>query len=161
MGKTIHRSLPQDEKVPRDALLKLQPRPRALQRQPSASSPSHQLPEGKNMLIVGISGKAKSGKDTAADFLVKNSAFVKIAFADPIKRMAAIAYPKMTREHLWGPSEMRNIPIKDYPRSHGPWMKTGDAEYRCACCNILSPDVPFRPVEDVQCFLTTRFALQQ
>jgi hypothetical protein len=106
------------------------------------------------MFIIGISGKAKSGKDTAADFLVKNSGFVKVAFADPIKRMTAIAYPKMTNEHLWGPSEMRNIPIKDYPRPHGPWVEVGGGR-RCACCNV-----PFDFNDDSVCYLTARFALQ-
>jgi hypothetical protein len=106
------------------------------------------------MLIIGISGQAKSGKDTAADFLVKNNGFVKVAFADPIKRMTAIAYPKMTRDHLWGSSEMRNFQIVDYPRLHGPWIEV-EGKKRCACCNVL---VDF--YDDSQCYLTARYALQ-
>lgn len=110
------------------------------------------------MFIVGISGRAKSGKDTAADFLVKNHGFVKVAFADPIKRMTRIAYPKMTADHLWGPSEMRNVPIQDYPREHGPWVAVGEksGKYRrCACCNV---EWAFE--DNSQCFLTARYALQ-
>lgn len=35
--------------------------------------------------IVGITGKAGSGKDTAADYLVENHNFVKVSFAAPLK----------------------------------------------------------------------------
>jgi len=40
----------------------------------------------KNML-VGICGKAGSGKDTIGDYLVSSHGFKKIALADPIKRL--------------------------------------------------------------------------
>jgi hypothetical protein len=112
-------------------------------------------------MIIAFSGLAGSGKDTAADRLVAEHGFVKIAFADEMKRICARVYPRMTREHLWGPSEMRNAPIKDYPRNHGPWVKDGDESYRCMCCNIVSLGVPGKPEQDQQCYLTTRFALQQ
>src|SRR5687768_3384285 len=39
------------------------------------------------MRIIGITGRAGSGKDTVADYLVERHGFVKIAFADPIKQM--------------------------------------------------------------------------
>lgn len=35
--------------------------------------------------ILGIAGKARSGKDTIADFLVREYSFTRFAFADPIK----------------------------------------------------------------------------
>jgi hypothetical protein len=38
------------------------------------------------MDIIGITGKARSGKDTLADYFVKRHGFRRIAFADPIKR---------------------------------------------------------------------------
>jgi len=38
-------------------------------------------------MIVSISGKAGSGKDTIGDYLVKERGFKKIALADPIKRL--------------------------------------------------------------------------
>lgn len=37
--------------------------------------------------IIGITGKARAGKDTIADYLVENRNFVKISFAHPIKMM--------------------------------------------------------------------------
>lgn len=36
-------------------------------------------------MIVGLTGYARSGKDTIADFLVKEHGFKKIAFADPLR----------------------------------------------------------------------------
>ena len=41
------------------------------------------------MMIIAFSGKAGSGKDTAADVLVKRHGFKKIAFADPLKALCA------------------------------------------------------------------------
>ena len=38
-------------------------------------------------MIIGLTGKARAGKDTVADILCKNHDFVRVAFADPIKRM--------------------------------------------------------------------------
>lgn len=108
-------------------------------------------------MIIAFSGLAGSGKDTSADRLVEEHDFVKVAFADEMKRICARLYPKMTREHLWGPSEMRNAPIVDYPREHGPWVQDKVGTYRCACCNV--PQLGRRAGED-KCFLTARFALQ-
>ncbi len=36
-------------------------------------------------MIIGLSGYAQTGKDTIANYLVKNHGFVKISFADPIR----------------------------------------------------------------------------
>jgi len=58
------------------------------------------------MKIVGVAGIKKSGKDTFADILLENVHGVKIAFADPLKRMLLpLGFPK---EILWGPSELRD-----------------------------------------------------
>ena len=38
-------------------------------------------------MLVGITGKAGSGKDTIADYLIKMYGYKKIALADPIKRL--------------------------------------------------------------------------
>jgi len=38
-------------------------------------------------MIIGIVGKKLSGKDTCADYLVKNYGFIKLSFAEPLKRM--------------------------------------------------------------------------
>ena len=38
-------------------------------------------------MIIGIIGKKGSGKDTIADYLVKNHGFIKFAFADKVKEV--------------------------------------------------------------------------
>jgi len=43
-------------------------------------------------MIIGITGKKRSGKDTISDFLVEKYYFVKYGFADPIKDIARIIF---------------------------------------------------------------------
>ena len=43
-------------------------------------------------MIIGITGKKRSGKDTISDFLVEKYGFVKYGFADPIKDIARIIF---------------------------------------------------------------------
>jgi hypothetical protein len=65
-------------------------------------------------IVVGLSGLAGAGKDTVADLLVNDFGFVKVAFADPIKR-AAMDWWDFSEDQLWGASEMRNKPDLRYP----------------------------------------------
>lgn len=76
------------------------------------------------MLIIGVCGKAGSGKDTIADILVKDHGFVKVAFADPLKRICQEVF-EFTSEQLWGPSEKRNEPDFRYLR-HNFMDENGD-----------------------------------
>ena len=71
-------------------------------------------------MIIGLIGLAGSGKDTAADFLV-DKGFVKMAWADPIKRFAMEIFD-FSEEQLWGPSEKRSEPDKRYPLSNGEFL---------------------------------------
>ncbi len=65
------------------------------------------------MTIIGITGQAGSGKDTVADHLVQRHGYVKIALADPIKRLGREVFG-FTDDQLWGPSEKRNAHDKRY-----------------------------------------------
>lgn len=72
------------------------------------------------MIKIAISGKAKTGKDTVADFMLdylfvnKNLHYMYVtAFADPIKKIAQNMFPKIADEVLWGPSENRNAIIPE------------------------------------------------
>lgn len=103
-------------------------------------------------MIIILSGYANTGKDTAADMLADKLGFVKVALADPLKRIAQSVYG-FTDEQLWGPSEERNKPDKRYPRKH-TWIE-GSWEKQCACCGVR-----FGTGRDAQCYLTPRYALQ-
>ena len=62
----------------------------------------------------GRRGSAGAGKDAVADHLVAKHGFVKVAFADEIKRITMRLWD-FTEEQLWGPSEERNKPDDRYP----------------------------------------------
>jgi hypothetical protein len=50
---------------------------------------------------IALIGKARSGKDTAAGFLVRERAYTRVAFADPLKEMALSIDPLIpARERL-------------------------------------------------------------
>lgn len=124
-------------------------------------------------MILGISGLAGSGKDTAAGFLRTDFKFVPIALADPLKRMAKDAFD-FTDEQLWGPSQFRNAPDKRYPREH-TWSHTAEVVVlgervvpTCACCGAKRETSAHREGNDLTyedvtppCYLTPRFALQK
>lgn len=42
--------------------------------------------------VIGLIGKARSGKDTAASFLTDEN-YVRVAFADPVKEMLSVIFP--------------------------------------------------------------------
>ncbi len=111
----------------------------------------------KPSMLIGISGLANSGKDTAADFLVGRYSFVKTSFADPMKKIAREAFG-FSDEQLYGPSEARNAPDTRYPREHGPFDVSGG---RCRCCSVDIFLLDERGASRPQCYLTPRFALQQ
>jgi hypothetical protein len=50
---------------------------------------------------IALIGKARSGKDTAAAFLVRERAYTRVAFADPLKEMALSIDP-LVPTHLYG-----------------------------------------------------------
>ena len=52
-------------------------------------------------MIIGISGKKQSGKDTISDFLITKYNFIKYGFADPIKDIAKIIF-NFSEEQLYG-----------------------------------------------------------
>jgi hypothetical protein len=117
-------------------------------------------------MLIGMSGLANSGKDTAANFMVERHGHAKVALADPIKRFARDLYA-FTDQQLWGPSQFRNEPDTRFPREHGPWVElfspvgyrtesnlaSAEQGAKCACCGASGIDS--------QCFLTPRHVLQQ
>lgn len=75
-----------------------------------------------NYPVLILTGKAGSGKDTAAALFVKEFNGVAIAQADPLKRIVGFLFG-YTTEQLWGPSAMRetetrsNAEILGYARA--------------------------------------------
>ncbi len=52
-------------------------------------------------MIIGLSGKARSGKDTVGGILVRNHGFTKFSFADALREMALEINPRVFGEtHL-------------------------------------------------------------
>lgn len=105
-------------------------------------------------MIVGVCGKAGSGKDTIADILVKDHGFVKVAFSDPLKRICRDVFD-WSYDSLWGPSEKRNEPDARYPQPF-----TAKEEEQAAIALKKDVDSVHREYP-VTRFLTPRFALQQ
>ncbi len=58
-------------------------------------------------MLIGLSGKAGSGKSTVADFLVRNHCFETVSLADPLKRFVREVVG-FSRDQLWGASKLRN-----------------------------------------------------
>mgnify|MGYP001561632405 CR=1 FL=1 len=76
------------------------------------------------MKWIGLHAAAGVGKDTAADFIIKEFGGEKASFADPMKHLCR-GVLGFSQEQLWGPSELRNKPDFRY---------SGDA--RPSCCHI-------------------------
>jgi hypothetical protein len=57
--------------------------------------------------IIGVSGKAGSGKDTVGKYLVDHHGFIAMSLADEMKRFCKQVFG-FTDDQLWGPSASRN-----------------------------------------------------
>lgn len=64
-------------------------------------------------LVIGMVGKAGSGKDTVADYLVEKHDFVKFALADPLK--AGVKSVFMLDDKTVYDRIEREKPLKDFP----------------------------------------------
>jgi len=74
------------------------------------------------MIKIAISGKANSGKDTLAKLCLDvlkdkyglqfNGGMIKAAFADPIKEIIKIMFPRTKRNVLYGPSKNRSAIVE-------------------------------------------------
>lgn len=87
-------------------------------------------------MIIVLAGAMGSGKDTIGDILAKNHGFRKIAFADPLKKMAKLAFPAFTDEDLYGSSSKRSTQYPQYPFSG-----------ICPHCGVTCDDAKDDPTE--------------
>lgn len=65
------------------------------------------------MKVIAISGWKRSGKDTAANYIIDKHNGMRVAFADPLKDMVATEYG-IPRDHCDNP-EYKEQPILDMP----------------------------------------------
>lgn len=80
------------------------------------------------MKLVGITGRAGSGKDTAADFLVSTYGFHRVAFADPIKEL-------LNARFGWSMEQWQDREWKEEPNDQSGWnWKTANS-----CADAFSP----------------------
>ena len=97
-------------------------------------------------MIIGISGKARAGKDTLGAYLQRNLAqlggvhFTRMAFADELKRQVA-DHLGLTTEQLYGalkevedkrfpkPSESRFWTPREILQAYGQFLRTVDYDY--------------------------------
>lgn len=106
------------------------------------------------VFVLGVGGKAGSGKDTVCDYLVSEFGFQKIALATPLKKIVAEVFPKFPSDHLYGSSPLRSVPCSEYPLSGN--------------CPMCGRRMAFVDLQTWECrcgfqhgaFLTPRLALQ-
>lgn len=55
-------------------------------------------------MIIGLSGYAQTGKDTIADYLIKNYGFTRVSFADPIRKALYKLNPSIRLGESYGAS---------------------------------------------------------
>lgn len=63
-------------------------------------------------ILIGLTGRAGSGKDTAADALVEQFGFVKMAFAAPLKRTASVLFN--LPECYFHDRDLKEKPLEDW-----------------------------------------------
>jgi len=110
-----------------------------------------------NKLIIGFGYKAQSGKDTAADYLVKNYKFTRIAFADTLKESCRAVFGfndsqlygelKQTIDPFWHktPREYLQLIGDGFRKFIDPliWIKAIERKTQLIDGNIVIPDIRY------------------
>ena len=75
------------------------------------------------MNVLGILGNKNAGKDTVGKMVTDSCNGKSIAFATPLKELAAVVFG-FNADQLWGPSGERDKPDPRYDKSHPDLMRT-------------------------------------
>ena len=92
--------------------------------------------------MIGITGRARSGKDTLADYLVKEYGFTRYAFADPMKDCLA-QIPGWDHRHMHGDLKDQVDPYYNVTPRHA--MQRLGTE----CFRTLNPDFWIKVAERI------------
>jgi hypothetical protein len=85
------------------------------------------------MVIIGIHGKARSGKTTAANYLVDCHGFMRMSFGDSLKEAANMIF---------------GIPMAElYSDKKSPFVRDVLQKLGTDCCRTLDPDVWVKSME--------------
>lgn len=85
------------------------------------------------MQIIGLHGKARSGKDTIADYLVEQYGFVKFGFADALYKEVAEAFSV-------APFFLQDVLTKDRPSELMRLWRCKDEAFKAVALNKLAED---------------------
>lgn len=77
--------------------------------------------------LIGVTGKARSGKDTVANFIVAAIGGYRYAFADPIRTMLNAGFGIDMGDPYW--QERKEIPIVAFGKSPRQMMQTLGTEW--------------------------------
>lgn len=77
---------------------------------------------GANPVVLGLVGRARSGKDTIANHLVREHGFVRVAFADELKRITEELNPHVYDKRFLGQSVPLSVSL-----SVGGWEASKDS----------------------------------
>ncbi len=84
------------------------------------------------VVVIAVAGVRGSGKDTVGQMLYERHDYHHTAFAEPLKRMAGVAFPRLTQDQLYGPSSCReeelDIPLRGLDPRDGSRMDKLDIE---------------------------------
>jgi len=84
-------------------------------------------------MIIGVSGKAGSGKDCLASYLVDKYNFIKLAFADELKIKCSIDFD-LSKEQMYG--ELKNAVDKRYNKTPREILQITGQFYRGIYANF-------------------------
>jgi len=111
---------------------------------PSESKTTNEEP----IILIGITGRKRSGKDTIGNYLVNNHGFVRVAFADALKDACQIIFG-LTSEQVYG--DLKEIKDKYWDYEPRELLQiVGTDLFREALPNKLKkigPDIWIRSVD--------------